>query len=251
MLSGMSNILLAGEQVTSVSTFAKGFDFYTTGSYVEDGGALFEALSQGNKVTWMKTNAVPAQFPETMEALRAFDVVILSDVGSNSLLFHPEMLAKSIRHPNRLKLLRDYVAEGGGLVMVGGWMSFAGVDGRARYHGTPLEEALPVISKPFDDRCERPEGVAATVADASHPVLAGLPGDWPYFLGYNQVTPRPAASVLVKVDADPLLAVWQFGRGRSAAFTSDAAPHWGPPEFLNWSGYGPLWRNLVNWLTTK
>jgi uncharacterized membrane protein len=247
----MSRILLAGEQVTAVSVQVKGFDCFNANAYVEDGSALAAALSQGNELTWMKTQAVPSQFPETMAALRAYDVVVISDVGSNSLLFHPEMLAKSLRHPNRLTLLRDYVAGGGGLVMIGGWMSFAGVDGKARFHSTPLEEALPVTCLPYDDRQERPEGVIPAVALPAHPVLAGLPGTWPYFLGYNQVKPRPQAQVLVKVDNDPLLAVWQFGKGRAAAFTSDAAPHWGPPDFLNWPGYVPLWKNLSAWLAGK
>jgi len=35
---------------------------------------------------------------------------------------------------------------------------------------------------------------------------------------------------------------------RSAVFASDCGPHWGPPEFVNWSGYGRLWTNLAGWL---
>jgi uncharacterized membrane protein len=191
---------------------------------------------------------VAVEFPEKMEDLRRYDVVILSDVGSNTLYFHPEMVGKSVRHPDRLKLLRDYVAQGGALIMVGGWMSFAGIDGRARYHGTPIEEALPVTCLAVDDRRELPEGAVPVASDPSHPVLAGIPSPWPFFLGYNQVAAKPQAKVLVKLEGDPLLAVWPFGRGRSAVFTSDCAPHWGPPEFLKWPGYRMLWQNLVKWL---
>jgi len=32
------------------------------------------------------------------------------------------------------------------------------------------------------------------------------------------------------------------------AFTSDCAPHWGPPEFTEWEQYGRMWASLVEWL---
>ena len=245
----MSRILLAGEQVTATGFEIKGFDYFGVNAYKEDGQALVEALSSGgHEVSWMRTCQVPTDFPERMEDLRRYDVVILSDVGANSLLFHPEMLAKSTRHPNRLKLIRDYVAQGGGLVMVGGWMSFAGIDGRARYHNTAVAEALPVTCSIHDDREEGPEGVVPEVKLPAHPVLNGVKGPWPFFLGYNRVVAKPKAEVLLTIGDDPLLAVWPYGRGRSAAFMSDCAPHWAPPEFLNWAGYRGLWQNLVRWL---
>lgn len=248
----MSRILFAGEQVTAITHEIKGFDTFEACANKEDGGALFAALQKGgHEVTWMRTAQVPVEFPETMAALRKYDVVILSDVGANSLLFHPEMLSRSIRHPNRLKLLRDFVQQGGGLLMVGGWMSFAGIGGKAKYHGSPLEEALPVTCLPYDDRQEIPEGVVPVVMDKLHPVLKGVPPRWPFFLGYNQVLPKSEGRVLVSVSGDPLLCVGNHGKGRTAAFTSDCAPHWGPPGFLDWRGYGKLWNNLVQWLARK
>lgn len=247
----MSSILLAGEQVTGLGFEIKGFDIFSVSSYKTDGDALYRGLLQeGHEVTWMETSQVPIHFPETMEELASFDVVILSDVGANSLLFHPEMLSKSLPHPNRLKLLCDYVRQGGGLAMVGGWMSFSGIDGKAKYHDSFLEEALPVKCLPYDDRQERPEGVVPT-ASREHPILAGLEIEWPYFLGYNKVTPKEGTEVLLEFERDPLLVVWQYGAGRSAAFTSDCAPHWGPAEFLNWSSYSRFWSNLVQWLADK
>ena len=248
----MATILLAGEQVTAVSFDVKGFDYFGAHAYKEDGQALVQALTDGgHTVEWMRTCEVPVHFPEELTALQRFALVILSDVGSNSLLFHPEMLGQSVRHPNRLLLLRDYVRAGGALLMVGGWMSFAGVDGRARYHRTPVEEALPVTCDPYDDRREAPEGVTPDVVAPDHPVLSGMPADWPFFLGYNQVSAKADASMLLRIGDDPLLAVWNYGQGRAAAFTSDCAPHWGPPEFLNWAGYPRLWNNLVGWLTRE
>ena len=245
----MSKVFLVGEQVTATSIEIKGFDYFGVNAYKEDGHVLFDALTQsGHTVTWMRTCHVAQDFPEKLEALQEYDVILLSDVGSNSLLFHPELLAKSIRHSNRLQLLKEYVARGGGLAMIGGWMSFAGIDGRARYHHTPVEEALPVTCQPYDDRMERPEGVIPTVMDPNHPILRGVPSNWPFFLGYNQVSPKPYTANLLQFGSDPLLCVWEYEKGRSAAFTSDCAPHWGPNDFLAWKGYPVFWNNMVRWL---
>lgn len=246
----MSKILLAGEQVTGIGFEIKGFDCFSVNAYKEDGQALHQALVKGgHDVTWLRTSHVAVHFPESLKALQEFDAVILSDVGSNTLLFHPEMLAKSIRRPNRLKVLDEYVRQGGGLVMVGGWMSFAGIDGKAKYHDSFLEAALPVTCLPHDDRQERPEGVTPTVVQNGHPILNDVPSAWPYFLGYNKVIPRAEATTILAFDSDPLLSVWSHGDGRSAAFTTDCAPHWGPIAWLEWPGYPVFWNNLVAWIT--
>jgi len=247
----VGNILLAGEQVTGVGFEIKGFDYFGANTYKEDGQALVDALEGGgHTVTWMRTNHVAVDFPETLANLQVYDTIILSDVGSNTLLFHPEMLSASVPHPNRLKLIAQYVEQGGGLIMIGGWMSFSGIDGKAKYHDSFLEKALPVDCLPHDDRQERPEGITPTLAQADHPVLEKIPADWPCFLGYNKVTPKPEATTLLLVDQDPLLSIMPFGKGRSAAFTSDCAPHWGPPAWLAWPGYALLWNNLVKWVSS-
>jgi uncharacterized membrane protein len=245
----MSKILFAGEQVTGLGVEIKGFDSFQVSAYKEDGQALYAALiAAGHEVTWMRSSHVATHFPESLAELQEYAVIILSDVGSNTLLFHPEMLARSIAHPNRLKLLAEYVRQGGGLVMVGGWMSFAGIDGKAKYHDSFLEEALPVTCLPYDDRKERPEGVTPTIEQPGHPVLANVPAEWPYFLGYNKVMTKAEASTVLAVDGDPLLSVWTYGAGRAAAFMSDCAPHWGPEAWLAWRGYGVFWNNLMAWL---
>ncbi len=246
-------ILLAGEQVTATGFEIKGFDYFGVNQYKEDGQHLVNALEKyRNKVTWIKTCKVNTQFPETVSDLKKFDVIILSDVGANSLLFHPEVLSKSVRRPNRLQSLKEYVLGGGGLLMVGGWMSFAGIDGRAKYYGSPLEEVLPVNCLPHDDREEKPEGVVPRAVQAKHAILKGVSSRWPFFLGYNKLLLKPEASSLLTFDTDdPLLSVLETGKGRSAAFASDCAPHWGPRAFLAWKYYPVFWNNLVQWLAKR
>ena len=86
--------------------------------------------------------------------------------------------------------------------MFGGYYSFQGINGGARYHKTPVEEVLPVSCLPVDDRVEVPEGFAPVlIGSPSHPILKGLGHDWPVLLGFNEVTVKDGAEVLATVSA--------------------------------------------------
>jgi uncharacterized membrane protein len=90
--------------------------------------------------------------------------------------------------------------------------------------------------------------VVPEVVLPDHPILRGISGPWPYFLGYNRLRARPEAQVLALAGDDPFLSVRDYGAGRTAAFASDCAPHWGSPDFMAWPHYGRLWAQLVRWL---
>lgn len=244
--------LFAGESWTVHSIHQKGFDSFTTTEYAEGGAWLTQALQAGGwSVDYQPAHVAATDFPSSAAELASYDAVVLSDIGANTLLLHPETFRLGRALPDRLALLRDYVAGGGGLVMVGGYLSFQGVDAKARFAHTPVEDALPVTMLDRDDRVERPGGVAPSVAVADHPALAGLPAEWPDLLGYNQVIARPEADVLVTVDDVPLIATWEYGAGRSAVFTSDCGPHWAPTGFVEWSGYAPMWQGLFDWVAAN
>ena len=119
------SVLLAGESWTSTSTHIKGFDQFPTVTY-HNGATLFlDALKDSRyAITHMPSHEAQEEFPNTLEGLLAYDAIILSDIGANTLLLHPDTWAKSQRTPNRLKLLREYVAAGRGLMMIGGYLSF-------------------------------------------------------------------------------------------------------------------------------
>jgi len=172
---------------------------------------------------------------------------ILSDVGANSFLLTDETFLRSEVTTNRLAELAAYVAAGGGLVMVGGYLSFTGIDGRARYAQSPLAEVLPVTMLDYDDRVEVPQGATPAVAAAGHPAIGGVGEEWPRLLGYNRLAAKEEATVVATVGDDPLLVVGEYGDGRTAAFASDCAPHWAPPEFVEWPDYAVLWSSIVLW----
>ena len=67
----------------------------------------------------------------------------------------------------------------------------------------------------------------------------------PFLLGYVATQPRPTAEIFLVSDrGDPLLASWQYGLGKSVAFTSDAKARWAS-DWLEWPGYGKFWTQLV------
>ena len=242
-------VLLCGESWVTHSLHIKGVDSFSTSSYVEGAGHLRAALAGADiEVDYLPGHLGPGQFPATLGDLLDYRAVILSDIGANSILLAPQTFEQSRPAPDRLAVVEEYVRNGGGLLMIGGYLSFAGIEGKARYHGTPVEAALPVRISSVDDRVECPQGVVPEPLATGHPVLHGVPEPWPAVLGYNRVAARADAEVVVSCGADPLVACTDHERGRSAVFTSDCAPHWAPPEFMDWPGYGVLWANLVRWV---
>ncbi|RSN66853.1 glutamine amidotransferase [Actinomadura sp. WAC 06369] len=246
----MSRVLIAGESWVTQSTHIKGVDSFTTTSYVTGVEPLRRALEgRGHEVVHMPAHLVPAEFPGDADALAAYDVVVLSDIGANSLQLAPEVFEQAVPGRDRLGALRDWTRDGGGLLMVGGYLSFTGFEAKGAFRNTVLHEALPVELLPEDDRVELPAGAGAAVTDAGHPALGGVAGDWPVLLGYNRVKAREGTEVLATLNGDPLVAVAGYGAGRSAVFTSDCSPHWAPRPFCeDWDGYAKVFGGLVEWL---
>lgn len=244
-------MLLVGETFLDGGVHTKGSNVFTQPRYVEEGQDFVRALeSQGVQIERLPSHLVSSKFPSTIEALSSYSIVVISDVGADSFDLTPECIA-GIRSVRVLQVLADWIAQGGSLLMIGGYMSFAGIQGSARYQGSPLAEVLPVEIFPYDDRVERPDGVDPQVIDLTHPIVAELPEVWPCILGYNKVRAKSNASVLVTVDEDPLLTIGTYGLGRVAAYTSDCAPHWASLDFLKWSYYPSFFYGLIKWLSSS
>ena len=119
--------------------------------------------------------------------------------------------------------MRDLCARGGGFMVVGGYLSFQGINGSARYARTPIEEILPVAMREIDDQLEISEGFVADVmqSGAQHSILAGLAGKWPLLLGANEVAANATGTVLARLSFDcgghPLLVAGTYAKGRTLA----------------------------------
>ena len=89
--SWVKRVLIAGESWMTTSTHVQGRRRVQCPIPTSRGvGPLRDALtSRGHDVTHMPAHLVPTQFPGTAEALSQFDVVVLSDIGANSLQLAP------------------------------------------------------------------------------------------------------------------------------------------------------------------
>lgn len=193
--------------------------------------------------------------PRTAEEWKKFDVIILGDLDSS-------FLSRS-----QQEMIEQRVAEGGGLLMIGGQNSF----GPGNYKDTAIEKALPVFVGDVNAAQEKSEFVPRLTAEgAAHPAMEGL-GEWfgsedkagtkglPPIRG-NVVVAREKSGAQVLLthagrlgpDGKPqiVLAVQRYGKGQSAAFTADTTYLWYLPlrGLGQESPYNRLWGQLVRWL---
>lgn len=141
------------------------------------------------------------------------------------------------------------IENGVGLLMIGGWNSFTGLDGR--YNETPLKDVLPVVMADGDDRVNQ-SGPCLVEKNCEHEIVAGLvfESDTPTIGGFNEFKAKLDSTIILSSQrftssyndgrfkftagqSSPLLVVGSFGNGRTAAFASDVAPHWVGP-FVDW-----------------
>lgn len=212
-------------------------------------------------------------FPVTRDELFKYDVVICSDI--NRYVFTDD----------QIEWVRQLVADnGGGFVMIGGNTSF----GSGGWDKTPWEKMIPVDMEYYGNGLIW-TNVYPKVPEAAraHPVWRMLPDEkangkvldtHPIFVGTNQVSrAKPGATVLLETAPpqqtrvsngrggyyyystgspikQPLICVQTYGKGRSMAFTSDAAGGWGV-HYHCWGEpgkdnryYRRFWVNTVRWL---
>ena len=76
--------------------------------------------------------------------------------------------------------------------------------------------------------------------------LKGIdPDELPFLFGYVATQKKDLATVALASDfGDPVLALWNYGLGRSVAFTSDAKARWAG-DWVTWEGFGKFWGQLV------
>ncbi len=244
-------VLFVGESWFFTTVETKGFDQFTIGGYETEIERVKKVMEDFADITHLPAHLVLEHFPTTVEELKQYDVVIVSDVGANTFMLHPQTFFKNRQTPNRFQTIADYVAKGGAFGMIGGYMTFTGIEAKANYHGTKLEEILPVTMLPYDDREEHPEGITLTAVDAPHSMVADFPGEWPALLGYNKLIAKPDAEVVLSYRSDPMLALGRYRKGRTFAWASDCAPHWMPVEFVEWDYNKILWERILRWATAQ
>jgi uncharacterized membrane protein len=186
------------------------------------------------------------------DKLDTFDVVIFQNFGYSE----PGLSIAGYE-----KGIAEYVKNGGALLMLGGDRSFAEAPGRFGdlANVLPVEPAMPADVQPFKARVT-PEGLRHPVtalggpSQSSESAWAALPP----IPGANLCRVKPGASVLLEhpfatVDgrSAPLLALWDYGRGRAMSLMTDGSWYWafvahaeGAPSH----SYERFWSNALRWL---
>ena len=69
----------------------------------------------------------------------------------------------------------------------------------------------------------------------------------PVINSYIATSPKKTAEInLFSLDNDPILASWQYGLGRSVAWTSDLEGKWSA-DWVNWEQFGSFWNQIISW----
>lgn len=219
--------------------------FYILRTLSDDPGVLDEQH---------ELSLIPFPMDEIFDTkLHTFDVVIFQNFGYTD---------PALSISNYERNLEEYVRNGGAFVEIGGDHAF----GSGRAHFPILDEALPVkpSGQPPDLSVFRPR---LTPAGQRHPITAlgdgaaasaKLWASLPPLTGANLVEAKPGATVLLdhpSVDVDgknaPILAVWNYGRGRAMALMVDESWKW---AFTVHQGgadtrlYDRFWANALRWL---
>ena len=214
----------------------------------DSGAETFYVQAAGSRA-----GALVGGYPNTRDALFAYDVVVLANV-------EPDLLTGA-----QLGLTRAFVAERGGGLLVLGARGFQ----HQGLHDTPLEEVLPLALKDQNGDAlpaslsPGRNRVALTPAGEEHPMmqLGTTAGEseahWAAVPALASISPlggpKPGASVLA-VTGGPggtpraLVAVQRFGEGRSMVFTGEASWRWRMLLPTSDQSYERFWRQAARWL---
>ena len=192
-------------------------------------------------------NELADGFPSKEEDLFAYDGLIL---GSVELAFFTE--------PQQ-QMMREFVdRRGGGLLFLAGRWGL----GDGGYNAPPISELLPVNLPQRKNTFQR-SFVAAELTEAGKespicrieedPVKSA--DHWevlPYLANYQDPgTPKPGAVVLANVNAGgkriPLLAIENYGRGRTAVLATAGTWRWKMQQPAADTSQPTFWRQLLRW----
>lgn len=121
--------------------------------------------------------------------------------------------------------------------------------GNGRFYPVHTAENLPVLMADEATRISEAlvsEGAFQPELVEPHPVLSGIDIEsMPLLKGYHSLTPKPTAEVILRTgEGDPLLAAWQYGLGRSVAWTSDLGEAWAS-AWPSWEYFPGMWSQII------
>ena len=175
-------------------------------------------------------------------------IILLTDGGAN-----PTGLVELTRDLNdNYGVTTSVIAIGGGAAQ---FLQDMATAGGGNYHVAQSVETIPTIFAQETVLATRSyiiEKQFVPTLTAISPIMDGITSA-PPLLGYVATTPKQTAQVILRTgDAfnDPILAAWQYGLGRSVAFTSDATARWSA-NWVSWGDFARFWSQAVRWTITE
>ncbi|MBN1201819.1 MAG: VWA domain-containing protein [Anaerolineae bacterium] len=173
-------------------------------------------------------------------------IILLTDGGSD-----PTGIVPAVgRMYENYDITTSVVAVGEGYAL---WLYDVAAAGHGQFHLAYDVSTIPAIFTAETLLATRSyifeEEFFPTLA-ARHPIIDGL-DSMPSLQGYVATTEKETATVILRgPEDDPLLAGWQYGLGRSVAFTSDATSRWAV-NWLDWEGFSDFWSQAIRWTITE
>jgi uncharacterized membrane protein len=162
-----------------------------------------------------------SDFPADADALSKYSLVLLSNINPCAVGFQ----ARS--------MLRDWVEQGGTLIVTGGPNAF----GKGQTRGTMLEDVLPIQVRPDD----LGDGGSFQPGEALPPTCPPYRGQAGSYL-IHRTTAKPGAKVALQCNGCPLLAYQKVGLGTVVVFTGTGLendqkvqPFWSERAWGQWS----------------
>jgi uncharacterized membrane protein len=220
--------------------------------------SMVQTVAGRFEMTGLKTGDDLKGLPTTAAQWKRFKVVVLGDLDASFL------------NAQQQRDLEQIVRDGAGLLMIGGQNSFA----PGGWDKTTLSPLLPVsLEKVTPAQINTPFVPELTAIGAAHPIFRNIAtyfltaegkkvGDTvPELSGCVALGPPKAGATVLAVHPTekvggkpaPVLAVQQYGKGRTAAFAADTTFRWNLTlrALGKDSPYNRFWGQMIRWLASE
>jgi Ca-activated chloride channel family protein len=264
--SGITNLQLAKEAVLRSIAFLNDYDrvgvlSFDTSAFWLDGDNPIQDIGDEENRTRIQNlvaslrpgggtdifgglSAADRELPDDPSELK--HIVLLTDGGANDTGIIPLIN----RMFSNYDITTSVVATG---INYETWMNSIPQAGGGNLHVATSPESIPTILAAETVLATRSyifEEPFIPTLTARSPIMDGISSS-PQLRGYVATTEKDTATVILRTpEEDPLLASWQYGLGRSVAFTSDATARWAN-DWITWDNYQRFWNQVVRWTITE
>ena len=260
--SGVENIELAKEAIIRSIDFLQPTDragvvsFDTSGYWIAQPQAVLDRTALQNLIGTLRSSGgtdILAGMQLAGDAMKAETsqrkhIILLTDGGADS-----QGLVELTTDLNKnFGVTTSVIAIGSDIPA---FLQQMAVSGGGNFHPVTTVETIPTIFAQETVLASRSYIIEKSFVPsltAVSPIMSGITSA-PPLLGYVATTAKQTAQVILRTGDsfnDPILASWQYGLGRSVAFTSDATARWGA-NWVSWSDFARFWSQAVRWTITE